>query len=110
MTTFGTGYSSLSDLKNFPIDRIKIAQTFIRDISTDPSDAAIVETVLAMARGLKLRAIAEGIETKEQLEFLVSRQCSEMQGYYFSAPLDPQDVEHLVRQGSVPVARVPLAS
>ena len=100
---FGTGYSSLSYLKNFPIDRIKIAQIFVRDISTDPGDAAIVETVLAMARGLNLEVIAEGVETEEQFAFLMSRQCNEMQGYYFAFPLSPQDVELLVREGSVPL-------
>jgi diguanylate cyclase (GGDEF)-like protein/PAS domain S-box-containing protein len=100
---FGTGYSSLSYLKNFPIDRIKIAQTFVRDLSTDPGDAAIVETVLAMARSLNLEVIAEGVETEEQFAFLASRQCNEMQGYYFAAPLWPQDLERLLREGSVPL-------
>jgi diguanylate cyclase (GGDEF)-like protein/PAS domain S-box-containing protein len=99
---FGTGYSSLAYLMKFPVDRIKIAQTFVRDIATDPSDAAIVETVLAMGRSLKLDVVAEGVETEEQFEFLMSRQCNEMQGYYFAAPLAPLDVERLVREGSVP--------
>ncbi len=102
---FGTGYSSLSNLRKCPIDRIKIAQTFVRDISTDPGGAAIVETILAMARSLKLEVIAEGVETAEQFGFLRSRQCNEMQGHYFSVPLLPQDLERLLREGSVPLAK-----
>jgi diguanylate cyclase (GGDEF)-like protein len=104
---FGTGYSSLSYLRKCPIDRIKIAQTFVRDMSTDPGDAAIVETILAMARSLNLEVIAEGVETAEQFGFLRSRQCNEMQGYYFAVPLLPQDVERLLREGSVPLAKRP---
>jgi predicted signal transduction protein with EAL and GGDEF domain len=102
---FGTGYSSLNYLKNFPIDRIKIAQAFVGDLSNDQGDAAIVETVLAMARGLKIEAIAEGVETEEQFAFLMSRQCTEMQGFYFSVPLGPHDMECLVREGSVPLSK-----
>jgi predicted signal transduction protein with EAL and GGDEF domain len=102
---FGTGYSSLSNLRKCPIDRIKIAQTFVRDISTDPGGAAIVATILAMARSLKLEVIAEGVETAEQFGFLRSRQCNEMQGHYFSVPLLPQDLERLLREGSVPLAK-----
>ena len=84
---FGTGYSSLSYLKKFPIDRIKIAQDFVRELSTDPGDAAIVETIIAMARSLNLRMIAEGVETREQLSFLSERGCTDVQGYYFSQPI-----------------------
>jgi diguanylate cyclase (GGDEF)-like protein/PAS domain S-box-containing protein len=100
---FGTGYSSLSYLKNFPIDRIKIAQTFVRDIATDPGDAVIVETVLAMAASLRLEVIAEGVETEEQYAFLRSRHCHAMQGYYFAIPLWPRDVEPLLRRGALPL-------
>jgi EAL domain-containing protein (putative c-di-GMP-specific phosphodiesterase class I) len=102
---FGTGYSSLSYLQNFPIDRVKIAQTFVRDICTDPGDAAIVETILAMARSLKLEVIAEGVETAEQFAFLMSRQCNDMQGCYFAVPLLPQDLERLLREGCVPLGK-----
>jgi diguanylate cyclase (GGDEF)-like protein/PAS domain S-box-containing protein len=104
---FGTGYASLSYLRKCPIDRVKIAQTFLRDISANPDDAAIVETILAIARSLALEVIAEGVETAEQFAFLGSRQCDDMQGYYFAVPLLPQDVERLLREGSVPLAKRP---
>ncbi len=83
---FGTGYSMLSYLKYFPIDRIKIDRSFIRDITTDSDDAAITEAIVVMAHSLKLKVVAEGVETKEQLEFLRGCGCEEVQGYYFSRP------------------------
>ncbi|PLX83727.1 MAG: GGDEF domain-containing protein [Desulfuromonas sp.] len=96
---FGTGYSSLSYLKNFPIDRVKIAQTFVRDIPQDQDDAAIVEAVIMMAKSLRLRVIAEGVETKEQLAFLRERGCNEMQGYYFSRPLTVDAMTKMMSDG-----------
>jgi diguanylate cyclase (GGDEF)-like protein len=84
---FGTGYSSLSYLSSFPIDRIKIAQRFVTDVAGDPRSAAIVETIIAIARSLGIEVIAEGVETARQLEFLRSRGCVELQGYYFSRPV-----------------------
>jgi len=84
---FGTGYSSLNYLKNFPIDRIKIDQSFIRDVTVNRDDAAIVEAIIAMGQSLNLELIAEGVEGSEQLKFLLARKCFEMQGYFFSRPV-----------------------
>ena len=91
---FGTGYSSLNYLKHFPIDRLKIDQSFVRDIVTEKDDAAIVEAIIAMARTLGIAVIAEGVETREQLEFLRGRHCHEMQGYYFARPMPINEMSH----------------
>jgi diguanylate cyclase (GGDEF)-like protein/PAS domain S-box-containing protein len=95
---FGTGYSSLSYLKNFPIGRLKIDQEFIRSLADDPNDAAIVSSILEMARSLRLKAVAEGVETETQLNMLHSLNCSEMQGYLFSRPLPGQEAAKLLSQ------------
>ncbi|MDY0260948.1 EAL domain-containing protein [Syntrophotalea acetylenica] len=84
---FGTGYSMLSYLKHFPIDRLKIDRSFVQDIPMYADDAAITEAILAMARSLRIKVIAEGVETREQLAFLKDRGCQEGQGYYFSRPM-----------------------
>jgi diguanylate cyclase (GGDEF)-like protein len=93
---FGTGYSSLSYLRKFPVDAVKIDQSFVRQISTDGDDTTIVKAVIGMARGLKLRVIAEGVETPEQLAFLRAYRCDEAQGYYFSRPVLPQQFAALL--------------
>ena len=96
---FGTGYSSLSYLRKFPIDTLKIDQSFVREISTSPDEAILVTTVISMARSLKLRVVAEGVETPEELAFLQAHQCDEAQGYYFSRPVLPQQLARLLESG-----------
>ena len=94
---FGTGYSSLNYLTRFPIDALKIDQSFIRDITTDPADAAITTAIIAMAAGLKLQVIAEGVETPEQVAFLRRQGCHLMQGYHFSRPVPAEGFEKLLQ-------------
>ena len=96
MDDFGTGYSSLSYLKRFPIDTIKVDRSFIRDVTMDSDDAAIVSAIIAMAKSLKLDVVAEGVETDEQLEFVTVKGCSAMQGYFFSEPLAPENMDKLL--------------
>lgn len=88
---FGTGYSCLSYLKQLPIDLLKIDQSFVRDIAHDTDDAMVVETIIAMSRHLGLNVIAEGVETQQQLDFLMAKGCKVFQGYFFSRPLNAQD-------------------
>jgi diguanylate cyclase (GGDEF)-like protein len=95
---FGTGYSSLSYLKRFPIDVLKIDRTFVKEIHTQPDSQAIVKAILAMAHSLRLSAIAEGVETHEELEFLKRNGCDAMQGYYFSPPVPALDATRLLEQ------------
>jgi len=94
---FGTGYSSLSYMKRFPIDALKIDQSFVRDMTTDSDDASIVSAVINMGRSLNMGVVAEGIQTRDQLEFLRDRQCPEGQGYYFGAPMPARDLTELLK-------------
>jgi diguanylate cyclase (GGDEF)-like protein len=92
---FGTGYSSLHYLKRFPIDKLKIDRSFVNDVLTDRNDAAIVSGISAMARNLNLKVTAEGVENEDQVNFLKEQHCQEGQGYYFSKPVSPEQIEAL---------------
>jgi diguanylate cyclase (GGDEF)-like protein/PAS domain S-box-containing protein len=96
---FGTGYSSLSYMKRFPIDALKIDQSFVRDMTSDSDDASIVSAVIDMGRSLNMRVIAEGIQTRAQLQFLKARHCPEGQGFYFAPPVPAEQLTGLLAEG-----------
>jgi diguanylate cyclase (GGDEF)-like protein len=95
---FGTGYSSLAYLKRFPVSKLKIDHAFVRDVTTDKDDAAIVQAIITLARALQLRVIAEGVETEEQLKYLASVGCQEYQGFIYSRPVPARELIELVRK------------
>ncbi|ATQ79145.1 diguanylate cyclase [Massilia violaceinigra] len=106
---FGTGYSSLAYLRRFPIDKLKIDIAFIREVTSNPDDAAIVQAILGMAHSLKLHVIAEGVETAAQLAFLKRNRCDQVQGYFFSRPLALPELEALLlnaRQMQLPAPAI----
>ena len=96
---FGTGYSSLAYLKRFPLDALKIDREFIRDVTSDADDAAITMAIINLAHSLKLKVVAEGVETDAQLAFLRARGCDEIQGFHFSRPLPVSDMTRALREG-----------
>jgi diguanylate cyclase (GGDEF)-like protein/PAS domain S-box-containing protein len=98
---FGTGYSSFSYLRQFRVNKFKIDRSFIRDVTVNPDDAAIAAAIISMAKSLRLKVIAEGVETEAQLSFLRKHQCDEIQGYYFSKPLSPEQAADKLRSSAV---------
>jgi diguanylate cyclase (GGDEF)-like protein/PAS domain S-box-containing protein len=106
---FGTGFSSLEYLSRFPVDRIKIPQCFMKDLGSGPGNAAVVKATIGLGRELGLRVVAEGVETREQLELLKTWGCREVQGYYFARPQPAAELTELLRRGSIHPSRPPAA-
>ncbi len=95
---FGTGYSSMSYLRRFPIDKLKIDRGFVKDLMTRADDASIVQAIISLAHSLRLKVVAEGVETPEQLAFLRSMGCDQYQGFHFSPPLSATELSALIRR------------
>ena len=102
---FGTGYSSLAYVQRFPIDKLKIDRAFVRDLGAEDRDASIVEAIIAMARGLRMAVVAEGVELHEQAEVLAGLGCSHAQGYLFSPPVGVAEIERML-EGGVELAQL----
>jgi len=102
---FGTGYSSLAYLKQFPIDKLKIDQSFVRDLLTDPADLSIVRAIIALGHSLSLVVVAEGVETGEASELLKALGCDELQGYHFARPMPPAQLPVWLADRPVPQER-----
>jgi len=96
---FGTGYSSFTYLRRFPVDALKLHQSFVQEITADPGDATIVSAMINIGKSLKQRVIAEGVETRAQFNFLQHHGCNEAQGYYFSRPVGAEQAEKLIAAG-----------
>jgi EAL domain-containing protein (putative c-di-GMP-specific phosphodiesterase class I) len=96
---FGTGYSSLSYLKQLPVDKLKIDRSFIIDTPNDSASVALVRTIITLAKNLNLELVAEGVEYKEQMEFLVKEGCENIQGYYYSKPIPASKIEKFLING-----------
>jgi EAL domain-containing protein (putative c-di-GMP-specific phosphodiesterase class I) len=94
---FGTGYSSLAQIKNFPVNTLKVDRSFIRNLPKDSDNKAITEAIIVMGKNLRLTVVAEGVETKEEENFLREQVCDEMQGFYFSKPIAPDKFADLLR-------------
>ena len=103
---FGTGYSSLSYIKKYPINTLKIDQSFIRDIMKEKEVITIVKAILELARGLDLDIIAEGVENYDQMELLRSLHCYEMQGYLFSIPLPEKEIAPFIKKGKIVISGI----
>ena len=99
---FGTGYSSLSHLKRFPVDTVKVDRTFVRDLETDPDDRELIKAIVVMSRSLRLRVVAEGVETEAQAELLAAMDCTALQGFLYARPADAASVGHWLRAKLVP--------
>ncbi len=105
---FGTGYSSLAYLKHFPIESLKIDRSFVADLGRDSNDAAICAAIIAMGRQLGLKIVAEGVETREQLEFLTTHGCTLAQGFFIARPVEAPGMEALLRIGEEDTAIMPV--
>ena len=97
---FGTGYSSLSSLKNFPVSRLKIDRSFVNMLPGEPDDCVLAKAVIALGHQLNLKVVAEGVETQSQQDFLRASDCDEMQGFHFSRPVSPEEVEKMLTRGA----------
>jgi EAL domain-containing protein (putative c-di-GMP-specific phosphodiesterase class I) len=96
---FGTGYSNLHYLMHYPITKLKIDKTFIESLDKDSIEAPIIKAIISMAHNLKMKVIAEGVETEEQLKFLSENQCDEVQGFFFSKPIEANAYTQLLKEG-----------